>query len=717
MPRIRAALLTIPFAFFAVSGAAQGAPPDSSGVVPAFDSDLWPGPDPSDVMSGSEDLPPAPDSIQYHLPGVQVRAVRPLMLDPSTDFITRDQIGRTAATADDAFRVVQTLPGVAGSDYSASFMVRGGESDETLVRFDGFDLLEPYHIPYWGGAISVVSSDVVQSMRLSRGGLPARYGRELSGALEIESSRDRPAGPRYQVGAGPTQLRALMQGPTKGGGSYLFAVRHGLLAALGRLRRLDRDATIVPDFQDFLGEARFHPGEGQEITLLGLGAREKLRYDMPYDENDLNGTVRNATLGASWSYRPSDRTVHRLIVSADRFHNARVVGRSGRDDSVTRALRARLEGERSLGGGMAVEWGAAGEYEDGWLALAGIRGSLATSGYQETVEHVVSGTAARRRAEGYLSLRAAASSRASITAGVNVSRDFYAWNLRRDGVLLPGTPGFAFVSPRLSVQARLGHAGTAWASMGMMRQPSLLNHLERESVPLGRNREAAETAVGFEIAPAGRGWGASAVAPISLRVEGYLRRERGAGMPIEDVTAQPDPPFPLDRGSSSGIESSVRARVGARVDVSLGYTLSRAVWTSPQGVVPRSFDQPNAAALSVDVRPAPGWNLNALARYHTGSPYTPSVWTHDDSSGVWTRGFAAFMGARYPDYFRLDFRLSHPLSIGSTGGRAYVELINATGRTNVHQYTYVVDTPGAAPRRAAVELFPRMPAAGFEVSF
>ncbi|HET7496730.1 MAG TPA: TonB-dependent receptor plug domain-containing protein [Candidatus Eisenbacteria bacterium] len=700
MPLIRAALLAA--VFLGVVATARAS------TMPAVADSSGPAPDSSGPAPDSSDIPPAPDSIRYSLPGVDVRAPRFQGIDPRADFITREQIGRTAATADDAFRVVQTLPGVASSDYAASFLVRGGESDETLVRFDGFDLLEPYHIPYWGGAISVVSPDVVQTMQLSRGGLPARYGRELSGALEIQSPSDRPEGPRYQVGAGPTQLRALVAGPTKGGGSYLLGIRHGLLAAIGRLHRLDRDASIVPDFQDLIGEARLRPAEGHEVTFLALGARERLRYDMPYDENDLNGSVRNLTLGASWSYRPSERVQHRLVFSADRFHRATLVGRSGRDDSVTRALRARLEGELSLGRGKALEWGAAAEYEDGWLALDGIRGSLGTSGYQEEVEHVIAGTAIRRRGEAYLSARASAGSRATVTAGVNVSRDLYAWGLRQDGAPLPGTPGFAFVSPRLGVLARLGSAGSAWASMGLMRQPSLLNNLERESLPLGRNREAAETAAGFEVAPAGA----------RFRVEGYLRKERGAGLPAQDVTAQPSPPFALDRGTARGVELSLRTPSWARADASLGYTLSRALWTAPEGIVPRSFDQRHAAALSLNVRPAAGWNLNVLARYHTGSPYTASVWARDDSTGTWTRGFGTFMGARYPAYFRLDFRLSHPLSFGPTGGQAYVELINATGRVNVHQYTYVFD-PGAdaAPRLQAVELFPRMPAAGFEFSF
>jgi len=715
MPRIRAALpAAIVFLALAVPASSETVLPklqvgDSTAVAkPTAIADSAAHANSTTTEDSARDA----ESVRYTLPGVDVRAPLAIASDPRADFITGEQIRRTAATADDAFRVVQTLPGVAGSDYSASFLVRGGESDETLVRFDGFDLLEPYHIPYWGGAISVLSPDVVETMRLSRGGLSARFGRQLSGALEIESSRARPAGPRYQVGAGPTQIRALVSGPTRDGGSYRFGIRHGLLAAIGRLHRLDRDAAVVPDFQDVIGEARFRPAMGQEVTLLALGAREKLLYDMPYDENDLRGTVRNLTLGASWSLRTSERLRQRLVLSADRFQRERIVGKSGRDDNVTRALRGRLEGELALSArGMTLEWGTAGEYEDGWLALDGVRGALSDSGYQETVEHVIDGTATRRRAEAYVSLRAPAGPSATVTAGVNVSRDFYGWGLRRDGSPLPGTPGFAFVSPRLSMLTRLGSAGSAWVSMGMMRQPAFLNRLENESLPLGRNREAGEMVAGFEAVPGG----------VTLRVEGYHRGERGAGMPIQDVAVQPAPPFPLDLGSSRGVEASMRTPEWPRADAALSYTLSRAVWTAPPGIVPRSFDQRHAATFSVNVRPIGAWNLNGLARYHTGSPYTASLWTRSGpngtSSGTWTRAFGSFMGARYPAYFRLDFRLSHPVALGGGIGRAYVELINATGRQNVHQYTYVIHTAAVGPVREAVELFPRMPAAGFELSF
>jgi hypothetical protein len=663
----------------------------------------------ADPVSDTLGLDPAhPESAAYKLPSVLVRPAPADCERPGSETITREQIRRTAASGDDVFRVVQTLPGIASTDFSSSFLVRGGESDETLVRYDGIDLLEPYHIPYWGGAVSVVTPDAVGSIRLQRGGLPARYGRQLSGALEIESSGERPARPRYMVGAAATQLRASMSGPAGSGGSYMIGARHGLLAALGRLHRVDQDASIQPDFQDMIGELRLKPAAGQEILLLGLGAREKLRYDMPYDESDLNGTVRNMTLGGSWSSHSVDAT-RRIVLSADRFHRSRVVGRTGKDNGVTRAIRGRFENQELLGRDEKLEWGIAAEAEEGWLVLDGIRGTMVNSEYQEQIEHHIEGAAARRRIEGYASVQAAAGSRADVALGVNVARDFYEWAITQDGVPIPGTPGSAFVSPRISINGRPAEGLLAWGSMGLMRQPQFLNTLgeDRTGLSLERNRRAGELLLGFELQPAGA----------TLRTEGYLRNETGVGLPLQDAATHPDPGFPLDRGTSRGVEMTVRTPWWRSFDASIGYVWSRAVWNTPVGDIPRSLDQRHAATFAMNLHPAGRWNLNATARYHSGTPYTASAWFLSTDGSTWDRQYQAFMGARYPYYLRLDLRLSHPLAFG----QAYLEVINATARRNVHQYTYAFrpapDGSGTVPVREMVDLFPRLPSAGFEVSF
>jgi hypothetical protein len=684
--------------------------------APAVSGAAPPGASPPD-SSVSTSVPPEsapPESVTLRLSPIIVRPDSTAAPSESpAEVLTEAEIRRTSGTADDVFRAVQSSPGLATTDLSASFMVRGGESDETLVRFDDFDLLEPYHIRDWGGAVSIVSLDAVGSARLERGGLPARYGRHLSGALEIQSPREPIRRPRLEVGAGLTQVRGLATGPIAGGGSYLLGARYGLLSALQRLRNFDHDAAVDPDFEDLIAEARFKPGPKDEFVLLALGAREKLRYDEPFDENDIRGTIRNVTLGASWSIRPSPGVRHRAVLSADRFNRLRTLGRTGRDDGLTRALRGRFESELPLAGGYALELGTAAEYEEALVHLEAIRASVVGASYDEALDFAIHGRAARRRVEAFVSLRSRFKPGGVATLGINASRDFYSWALRSETGPVAGMPGFAFLSPRLALSARLGTVGTGRLSLGLTRQPVFLNNLseERGALPLGRKREAAEAIVGFD----------TDVAGLTVRTEGYLRSERGAGIPIQDVGTHPALATPLDRGSSRGVEVQLETPRWKRGDFRIGFALSRAVWSTPQGDVPRSFDQPLAANAALNLRPSGLWNLNASARWHTGTPYTPTEWVSVDGHRDWTRQIGAFMSRRYPYYFRLDLRLSHPLPIGRPGGNLYFEVINATGWENVHMYTHAFaphpDGDGTVPLRRVVELFPRVPSVGFEVSF
>ena len=54
----------------------------------------------------------------------------------------------------DIARAAQIFPGVVSNDFSARFNVRGGEKDEILVRLDGMELFEPYHLQDFGDYMS-----------------------------------------------------------------------------------------------------------------------------------------------------------------------------------------------------------------------------------------------------------------------------------------------------------------------------------------------------------------------------------------------------------------------------------------------------------------------------------------------------------------------------------------------------------------------------------
>ena len=92
--------------------------------------------------------------------------------------ISKQEIERFPLVDNDVMRAVHVFPGVASSDYSARFSVRGGEKGDISVRLDGLELYDPYHLQDFGGAVSLIGLDLVQNTQLLMGGVPCRIWRE-----------------------------------------------------------------------------------------------------------------------------------------------------------------------------------------------------------------------------------------------------------------------------------------------------------------------------------------------------------------------------------------------------------------------------------------------------------------------------------------------------------------------------------------------------------
>lgn len=649
------------------------------------------------------------EPVAFALNEVVVRAAPPGR-ETHAQIISKDRLERLPATGDDIFRAVQVLPGIVAPDVNSAFLVRGGESDETLVRLDEIDLLEPHHIRDWGGGLSVVSLDAVSRARLQRGGLPARYGRHLSGALEIETPGERYETSAAHVALGVTQVRGLAFGPLGPSGSYLVGARHGLLGAVYRTLHPDPDIDLVPEFQDVLAEARLAPKQGHELRILALGARDDLLYDDRFNENDIASLQRNVTIGASYRSRPSARARHVGVLSADFFDRRRRLGQNGRDDDRTRALRSRVETLLAMRSSQSLELGVGGEWEDARIAFRGIDAWYDDGVYQEETTGSLAGRAVRRRLEAFASLHSRWGERISTTVGLNGSADDYGWGLRGFGFAAPREGGGFNLAPRISAAVRPYPALTLRLALGRLTQPVFLNHLssERAVIALGRSREANEAVVGLDLGGAGA----------KLRIEAYARSDTGIGFPIQDLSGKPSLDAPLDRGHARGVEIQLESPSFRRVSAWIGYALSEATWSTSRGVVPRSFDQRHAITASVDATPAGRWTANVTGRYHSGTPYTREVW-EEVTPRVWRRTIEPFMGARYPDYFRLDLRLSHPLRLGRSSGRFFLELINATRHANVYFYSWHFERDPSlpyGPNRTTIELFPRFPTFGVEIA-
>ncbi|MBT6815361.1 MAG: TonB-dependent receptor, partial [Flavobacteriales bacterium] len=83
----------------------------------------------------------------------------------------------------DVLKAIQLLPGVQSSEGTSGFYVRGGGPDQNLILLDGVPVYNSSHL---GGLFSVFNADAIKTVRLTKGGFPARFGGRLSSVLQID---------------------------------------------------------------------------------------------------------------------------------------------------------------------------------------------------------------------------------------------------------------------------------------------------------------------------------------------------------------------------------------------------------------------------------------------------------------------------------------------------------------------------------------------------
>lgn len=140
--------------------------------------------------------------------------------------LEKEEIKTTAqiGLVEDVMSSVKTLPGVG---YSATFSgerpsVRGGQPDEMTAVTDGVYLILPWQ---WGGAYSIFNPLMTDSVKLSHGIYSARYGKALSGLLEVTTIDPNPEKIEINLGTSTTSFDFLTQIPIGEHNSFMFGSR------------------------------------------------------------------------------------------------------------------------------------------------------------------------------------------------------------------------------------------------------------------------------------------------------------------------------------------------------------------------------------------------------------------------------------------------------------------------------------------------------------
>ncbi|QIX62076.1 TonB-dependent receptor [Hymenobacter sp. BT18] len=199
------------------------------------------------------------------------------MATVSARSISVEESKRYAASISDPARTAQTLAGVvaSGDDLGNEIVVRGNSPRGLLWRIEGVEVPNPNHFSAEGasgGAVSVLSSNVLSNSDFFTGAFPAEYGNALSGVFDVRLRSGNNEKREYAFQAGVLGVDFAVEGPLRQGGkgSYLANYRYSSLALLKDIGIDVTGGGGVPKYQDLSFKLNM-PGRHGTLVLWGVG--------------------------------------------------------------------------------------------------------------------------------------------------------------------------------------------------------------------------------------------------------------------------------------------------------------------------------------------------------------------------------------------------------------------------------------------------------------
>ena len=133
----------------------------------------------------------------------------------------------------DVLKTIQLLPGVqSGSEGSSGLYVRGGGPDQNLILLDGVPVYNASHL---FGFFSVFNADAINSVKLVKGGFPARYGGRLSSVIDIRMKEGNNKEFHGEGSIGLISSKLTLEGPIKKDKtSFIVSARRTYIDLLAR---------------------------------------------------------------------------------------------------------------------------------------------------------------------------------------------------------------------------------------------------------------------------------------------------------------------------------------------------------------------------------------------------------------------------------------------------------------------------------------------------
>jgi hypothetical protein len=211
----------------------------------------------------------------------------------SARIIGIDEIERNPGGNRDISKVIQSFPGVASTPaFRNDVIVRGGGPNENRFYIDNVEIPYLNHFSTQGasgGPVGIINIDFVRSVDFLSGAFPASKGNALSSVLNFSLADGNKDKMKYRTILGASDLGLTVDGPTGKNSSLIMSVRRSYLQFLFSALKLP----FLPTYTDFQFKYKVRIDDKNELTFLGLGAKDDFSLNLKANETDFQRYILN----------------------------------------------------------------------------------------------------------------------------------------------------------------------------------------------------------------------------------------------------------------------------------------------------------------------------------------------------------------------------------------------------------------------------------------
>ncbi|MFH0735884.1 MAG: carboxypeptidase-like regulatory domain-containing protein [bacterium] len=585
--------------------------------------------------------------------------------------MTNMDIVTTPGGAADIFQALKTMPGLTQVSESAELYIRGGDPIETTTLLDQASLNHPYTFESsYGGLFSNINTSSIKGMYFSSGGFSAKYGNALSGVLDLETKNE-PNVYSLSLGVSLGSLDFKIEKPLIDDvlGIRLSA-KKSYVDPIFWLNGNKRDFTLAPTSQDFNTTICYKFSQTGRIKTFASYAQDKqgVVVQQPGYNDEFTGESDNLLVNTQVSELLSTTLFLKSSFSYSKFYSNWKLGVLNLDKK-DHTLKFRSD----------AEWTAFQDYK----FLFGFEMEKRKSQFLGTIPSEDYDLRENARSEiinaSFDNIKYGAYGEGEFSSLFGIKSLFIIAGVRTDYI---SKLNLNWIDPRFNLGYKINEITTVSFGWGIFHQhpdPRLFSNSDGN--PNLKAMKAIHYIASFNYKLSNND---------NIRIEAFYKKY--SGLPLEDtLTNYSNKGF----GYAKGIDVILKGSLFGYIDgwISYGLIDSKRKWMDYENLSASSYDITHNFTIVAKFNITNSFQVGLNYKFATGKPYTPALsGKFNEQINIYEPVYAEDNSARYPNYQRLDLRLTYLTTLFQDKFSVfYVEALNILNIKNIFDYSYSFD--------------------------